>query len=260
MGLRGLSALILLAFGLCTQVLPAAAQSGFNSGCILDHCQDWNDPNAFRPGQLRPAPFPRQGNLPQRGNASTGHFDFYVLALSWSSGFCATSGSGRSSSQCDPGAGLGFVVHGLWPQFEHGFPSDCDPSSRPLSRQALDMTRGLFPDEGLARYEWRKHGTCSGKAPTEYFADVRAAFEQVHIPDDFKRVETDIRQAPADITRAFEAANPRLRPGMMAVGCTRGVLQEVRICISKDLRDFRPCPEVVRDTCRSRDISVPPIL
>ena len=260
MGLRGLSALLLLSLALCAGAMPAAAQSGFNASCILDRCQDRDDPNAFRRGQPRTSTFPRQGSAPRPGNASTGNFDFYVLALSWSSGFCAINGTKRASDQCQSGAGLDFVVHGLWPQFEHGFPADCDPSSRPLSRQALDMTRGLFPDEGLARYEWRKHGTCSGKSPTEYFGDVRAAFESVRIPDSFKRVEEDARMAPAEITRAFEAANPRLRPGMMAVGCTRGVLQEVRICMSKDLREFRACPEVVRDTCRTRDISVPPVL
>ena len=44
---------------------------------------------------------------------------------------------------------------------------------------------------------------------------------------------------------------------MMAVGCQRGVLQEVRVCLSKYLRDFRPCPEVARGSCRSAQITVP---
>ena len=236
----------------------AIAQGRPSSGCILDRCQDRDDPNAS--GRKPPTYVPSRPPSYGRPSSNTGNFDFYVLSLSWSSGFCATAGAGRNSDQCQTGAGLGFVVHGLWPQFEHGFPSDCDPGNRSLPRQALDIAKGLFPDEGLARYEWRKHGTCSGRAPVDYFNDVRNAREQVKIPDTFERVSEQTRTAPAAVIRAFEAANSRLRPGMRAVGCTRGVLQEVRICFSKDLRDFRPCPEVVRDSCRSGNISVPPVL
>ena len=37
----------------------------------------------------------------------------------------------------------------------------------------------------------------------------------------------------------------------MAIGCARGELEEVRLCLSKDLRQFVACPEVARATCRS---------
>ena len=60
-----------------------------------------------------------------------------------------------------------------------------------------------------------------------------------------------------DLERAFVAANPGLRTDMMSVSCKRGVLQEVRICLTKDLRNFRSCPEVDRSGCRSREFSVP---
>ena len=219
-----------------------------------------NDPPAAADDDNDAPPPPREGSVFRRGPAaSTGKFDFYVLSLSWSSGFCATNDRGSAGAQCSVGSGLGFVVHGLWPQYERGFPSDCDASARPPTRAAMDLTRGLFPDEGLARYEWRKHGTCSGKPASEYFADVRFAREKVKIPREFEALKTEERIGPADVARAFEEANPRLRPGMMAVGCARGVLQEVRICMTKDLRDFRPCPEVARGSCRSREIRVPPV-
>src|SRR3977135_1905030 len=66
-----------------------------------------------------------------RGAASTpGDFDFYVLSLSWSSGFCETPAGARARGQCDASVNLGFVVHGLWPQDEHGYPSDCGPAAR----------------------------------------------------------------------------------------------------------------------------------
>jgi ribonuclease T2 len=188
--------------------------------------------------------------------AAAGNFDFYVLSLSWSPGFCSTGGADKSPDQCDAGARLGFVVHGLWPQNEHGFPSNCDGARSP-SRAALEAVRGLYPDEGLARHEWRTHGTCSGKSPTDYFADVRAARAAVTDPPEFGKLTQAEKVAPIEIARAFQAANPRLRPGMMAVACRSGTLQEVRICLTKDLRDFRSCGEVARGACRTREISVP---
>jgi ribonuclease T2 len=196
-----------------------------------------------------------------RGSTGTpGDFDYYVLSLSWSSGFCESPAGARARGQCDAGANLGFVVHGLWPQYEHGYPSDCGPAARFPSRMALDSAQGLYPSEGLARHEWQKHGTCSGKSPTDYFADVRRARESIVIPTPFAAPKEEQTWTPVDIARAFIAANPRLRPGMLGVACASSVLQEVRICFSKDLRDFHACPEVSRQGCRVREVSVPPVL
>lgn len=200
------------------------------------------------------------GQAQERRGGEPGDFDFYVLALSWSSGFCELGGAEKARRQCAPGAGHGFVVHGLWPQFERGFPTECGPAGRTPSRSALDAARGVFPEEGLARYEWRKHGTCAGGSPTDYFADVKRARQAVAIPKPFVAPKEPQTWAPIDIERAFVAANPGLRADHMSVQCKRGVLEEVRICFTKDLRGFRPCPEVNRNACRTREIMVPPPL
>lgn len=187
-----------------------------------------------------------------------GDFDFYVLALSWSPGFCELSGDDRRNrGQCGDGAGLRFVVHGLWPQNERGYPSECGPD-RPVTRMALDEARGLFPTESLARYQWRKHGSCSGSSPGDYFADVRRAHDRVVIPPALKSLDREQNWSAIEIERAFVESNPGLRADMMAVGCRRGVLQEVRICLTRDLRGFRTCPEVDRQGCRTRDLTVAP--
>jgi ribonuclease T2 len=191
------------------------------------------------------------------GGDSQGNFDFYVLSLSWSPGFCATGGR-KSSGQCDVGSGLGFVVHGLWPQYEHGFPSDCSPD-RPVSQIALEQARGLYPDMGLARYEWRKHGTCSGKSPSAYFADVRRARAAITVPSDLQQPSQDLVVSPRELMTNFIGSNAGLRPDMIAIGCRASTLEEVRICFSKDLRSFRSCPEVSRETCRASQIQVPHI-
>jgi ribonuclease T2 len=195
-----------------------------------------------------------------RRGGNAGDFDFYVLALSWSPGFCSVGGGDdKGSGQCRAGSGQGFVVHGLWPQYDRGFPSECSPANPTPSRIALASARGVFPDDGLARYEWRKHGTCSGKSPTDYFADVRAARDRITIPQGLRQPDAEQTYAPLDLERAFAAANPGLRPDMMAVDCRGSVLEEVRICFSKDLRSFQACPEVNRRGCRTREITLPPV-
>ena len=195
----------------------------------------------------------------QRRGGPAGEFDFYVLALSWSSGFCAVEGDGKNREECAAGSGLGFTVHGLWPQNERGYPTDCGPQGRSPSRAAMDIAREVIPSEGLARHQWRKHGACSGSSPTDYFRDVKTARDKVAIPREFEKPSRESRWNPVDLERAFMAANPGLRADMMSVSCRRNVLDEVRICLTKDLRGFRSCEEVDRGGCRTREISVPPV-
>ena len=251
------------------RLLPSRNRAGFLPALVAYASLAWVCPSLAEPLAAfcepdrcaGPAPFLPLRVQALRGAASRpGDFDFYVLSLSWSSGFCETPAGERARGQCDAGANLGFVVHGLWPQYEHGYPSDCGPAARFPSRLALDSAQGLYPNEGLARHEWQKHGTCSGKSPTDYFAEVRRARNSIVIPAPFVAAKEQQTWTPIDITRAFIAANARLRPGMLGVACASGVLQEVRICFSKDLRDFHACPEVSRQGCRVPEISVPPIL
>ncbi|WP_438802769.1 ribonuclease T2 family protein, partial [Klebsiella michiganensis] len=82
---------------------------------------------------------------------------------SWSPSYCAAEGSNANRQQCSTGRPYGFVVHGLWPQYEQGYPQDCttdEPRDVPFSqaRQISD----IMPSAGLVTYEWRKHGTCTG--------------------------------------------------------------------------------------------------
>ena len=39
-----------------------------------------------------------------------------------------------------------------------------------------------MPSAGLARYQWRKHGMCSGLDETDYFALLVEAAESIAIP------------------------------------------------------------------------------
>ena len=254
--------------GAQAQAIVNPLRRGTEPPCVLDKCLN---PDRSTPGGSRDAsPDPGIPGLPKTSDEDAGpggftgtspapgSFDFYVLALSWSPGFCETGGAAKARAQCEPGARLGFVVHGLWPQNQRGYPSDCDSNSFP-SRVVLDSVRGVYPDEGLARHEWRKHGTCTGKSPAAYFADVRRARASIVIPEPFRAPGDEASWAPLDIARAFSTSNPRLRTDSIAVTCRQNKLAEIRICLSKDLRGFVSCPEVVRASCR-RPVEVPPVL
>ncbi|MEZ5811052.1 MAG: ribonuclease [Rhizobiaceae bacterium] len=185
-------------------------------------------------------------------------FDFYVLALSWSPSYCAVEGKGANSQQCGGARPYGFIVHGLWPQFERGYPADC-ATDRPLDvpRDAMRELYDIMPSAGLIRHQWRKHGTCSGLSREDYFATLRAARERVKIPPDYRRLEDYRTVDPDDVERGFIAANPGLDPAGIAVTCDRRFLREVRICMTTSLK-FRTCPEVDRRACSRRRSVMPP--
>jgi ribonuclease T2 len=99
-------------------------------------------------------------------------------------------------------------------------------------------------------------GPAPASRPAEYFRDYAPGREAVKIPDPLLAPSRDGRTDPLTIERAFAAVNPGLRPDMMAVTCRRGALEEVRICFTRDLRGFRPCPEVDRNACRFGRVQV----
>ena len=79
-----------------------------------------------------------------------GAFDYYVMALSWSANWCAMEGDDRRDPQCDPGKGITWVVHGLWPQFETGWPSYCRTVERDPSRSETADMADVFGGAGAA--------------------------------------------------------------------------------------------------------------
>ena len=184
------------------------------------------------------------GSLPQ-GNG----FDFYVLSLSWSPSYCEIEGADANRQQCGASASHAFVVHGLWPQFETGWPEFCDlgePERVPdaLVREFLD----IMPSAGLIGHQWRKHGSCSGLRQRDYFAVLRAAYESVKIPSRFDGTVERRPIAPDEVETAFTDANQGLPADGIAVACHEGFVTEVRICLGKDLA-FRSCPEVDARAC-----------
>jgi ribonuclease T2 len=196
----------------------------------------------------------------RRQNAP-GEFDFYVLSLSWSPSFCEAASergnSGRSGAQCGDRP-FSFVVHGLWPQYERGFPEYCQRSAEYLDRNIMTSMLDLMPAPGLIFNEWKKHGTCSGLGGRAYFETIRKARAAVKIPEEFLQLAEPKSIGPGEIEAAFIRVNPGLSPSAVSVTCDSKRLSEVRICLSKDLQ-FRACEELDRRACRRDEVLMPPV-
>jgi len=195
-----------------------------------------------------------------RRQNTPGEFDFYVLSLSWSPSFCEGSeergGSRSQQIQCG-GRPFSFVVHGLWPQYEKGYPEYCQRRI-PLARSIMSSMLDLMPAPGLIYNEWDKHGTCSGLSERAYFETIRKARAAVKIPEDYLQLSEEKTVAPSEVEAAFVKANPGLKASGIAVTCNRKRLSEVRICMTKDLQ-FRDCEEIDRQACPLDQVTMPPV-
>lgn len=195
-----------------------------------------------------------------------GVFDYYLLSLSWSPTFCAEQGDrGGADEQCAPRSRpYAFVLHGLWPQNNRGWPQDCQSPDRgfvpkPVARRMLD----IMPSERLVFHEYRKHGTCSGLGVDGYFDLARQLYEKVRVPHRYKALEDNRLTVGVDeLINDFVRANPGLKPDMMAISCggPGNRLKEVRICFDKG-GEFRACGqnENQRRLCSADRMYVPPV-
>jgi ribonuclease T2 len=205
-------------------------------------------------------PAAAQNSDRNRSSGQPGKFDFYVLALSWSPSYCQdTEERGRDGGQqCSAARPYSFVVHGLWPQYERGFPQRCEVPAPRLNRELMTSMLDLMPAPRLVYHEWDTHGTCSGLGANGYFDLVRKARDSVKIPDTYSSPDKSLSVAPDEVEEAFMKANPGLSRSAIAVTCNSTRLSEVRICMSKDLK-FRDCPEVDRRACRRDKVLMPPV-
>jgi ribonuclease T2 len=188
-----------------------------------------------------------------------GQFDFYVLSLSWSPTFCEAAGErGTPPQQQCAARPYSFVVHGLWPQYEKGFPEFCQVPAPRLDRNIVSSMLELMPAPRLIFNEWDKHGTCSGLSQQAYFETVRKMRALVKIPDAYIEPTEPLMVTPDEVAEAFVKVNPGLTRDAIAVTCDSRRLGEVRLCLGKDFR-FRSCPEIDARACRREKVVMPPV-
>jgi ribonuclease T2 len=187
-----------------------------------------------------------------------GEFDYYLLALSWSPAFCLSS---PGAAECNGPRRYGFIVHGLWPQNEQGWPENCAVHDS-VPDEVVRGIEDLMPARGLVYHEWSAHGTCSGLAPAAFFALVRRAYSEIAIPAELSNPVEAREQSPTAISKAFLDANHRLAAQSVVVTCTgQGAprLREVHVCLGRDLTPRACSADVSRGACRAAEVIIPPI-
>lgn len=135
---------------------------------------------------------------PLAGCAEPARFDYYLLALSVAPAFCEDEPQRKQQfAQCRALSETGFkamplTLHGLWPnRNDRKHPAYCGgetggafcslPPLRlpPDARARLGQVMPASAD-CLDRYQWAKHGSCSGLAEAAYFAAAAALTERVN--------------------------------------------------------------------------------
>ncbi|MFI5388047.1 MAG: ribonuclease [Fimbriimonadales bacterium] len=184
---------------------------------------------------------------------NSGPFDYYLLSLSWAPTYGLTHAD--DGAECS-GKGYGFVLHGLWPQYDGGgYPENCSTQSD-LSSEAIAKGRTIYPSERLMQHERREHGTCSGLDALSHFNTADRATAVVKIPAATEAPKAE-QSLPADqIAALFLSANPQLPQGALTVSCNRDQLSEIRACLTKDL-PLRSCGRDVRSNCPHVPLRVP---
>ncbi len=191
-----------------------------------------------------------------------GDFDYYVLSLSWSPTYCASPDGADDRQQCSPGRRFAFVVHGLWPQYERGWPQDCDNEENWVPNDVIGGMMDIMPSKRLIIHEWRKHGTCSGLSIEEYFQLTRETFKAVRIPARYLSPTAPVVTTPQQLVTDFVKTNRNLTADMLSVQCGNSRddarLSELRICLDRD-GNFGQCGANEARQCRAKRLVLPPV-
>ena len=197
---------------------------------------------------------------PQAGES--GDFDYYALSLSWSPSYCASPQGREDGEQCAVGRRFAFVVHGLWPQYESGWPESCPTPEDWVPQSQIEAMIDIMPSQKLVIHEWKKHGSCSGLSMTNYFRAARLLFEKVKIPARYLSPQAEIVITPQQVVSDFVKTNRHLGASMISVQCgnarDRARLSELRICVDRR-GNFRQCGSNEARSCRAAKLVMPPV-
>ena len=158
--------------------------------------------------------------------------DYYMLALSWSPGFCDIQrekyGNQLPSSaqyQCGNNRALGWVVHGLWPQNANALSVTDHPRFSKgdlpaLPKDLLAQYLVISPGEQLLQGEWEKHGSCAFDSAQQYFAKEQELFSSLKLPNQ--------NLSRNELFRWMKQHNPQLKNAYLGAG-----RNELFICYDK---------------------------
>ena len=195
------------------------------------------------------------------GKHKAGVFDYYTFVLSWSPTYCAENGE-RDKQQCSLGRKYSFVVHGLWPQYEKGWPQNCSVADSWVPKDVIGGMLDIMPSKRLVIHEWKKHGTCSGMSAKTYFKVTRKFHDVIKVPARYVAPSKPLLVTPRQMVKDFVSTNRWLKPEMISVMCgnrrDRARLREIRFCFTRKGAP-RACGQNERRSCRAKQLVMPPV-
>jgi ribonuclease T2 len=183
-------------------------------------------------------------------------FDYYTLAVTLTPAFCDLNPKRFNTLQCRDRRAV--EVHGLWPERLKGeAPAYCSGETFAIAPRTENLLKRIMPDVRFRRYQWDKHGRCSGLSPEAYFSLLAREFDELKWPDQFKSSGRDVVVERSVILNELKRLNPGLSSNGIVLRCEGKdrppLLTEVRICLSaagtpvECLANYRPnCPAAVR--------------
>jgi ribonuclease T2 len=192
----------------------------------------------------------------------SGVFDYFVLSLSWSPTYCASPEGANDSQQCGTRRRFAFVVHGLWPQYQKGWPESCATGETWVPQDIIDSMLDIMPSKKLIIHEWKKHGSCAGVSMADFFRATRLLFQRVRIPARYLSPTAPITTTPQQLVIDFVKTNRDLTADMISVQCgnarDRARLSELRICLDKR-GNFSQCGSNEERQCQATSLVMPPV-
>eukprot|EP01110_Echinostelium_bisporum_P002747 TRINITY_DN1681_c0_g1_i1.p1 TRINITY_DN1681_c0_g1~~TRINITY_DN1681_c0_g1_i1.p1 ORF type:complete len:225 (+),score=61.29 TRINITY_DN1681_c0_g1_i1:41-676(+) len=161
-------------------------------------------------------------------------FDFYVY-----------------TQQYEYSVSSNFTIHGMWAEDNNGgYPSFCPGAAWnenlltdliPEMKQVWVSEQGANQDASLWQHEWEKHGTCSTFDEVTFFQNVLKLYPQFDIINALAASKiipsSAARYTLAQISQAIKSNIG----GIPVCKCSGTSLQEIAVCVTKDLQ-LMDCP------------------
>lgn len=169
--------------------------------------------------------------------------DWHSLSLTWGPGFCKTN---RCSGETRPD----FTIHGLWPEQNTGFRTNCKQDSLDTSLFDSDLKDQLNKNwisykgqtESFWKYQWEKHGTCCGQMAPNQEQYFRLALEERNklgniintLKNDNIEPSTTQIYSKNQLVTSLTKVNG-MKPQIRCNSRARGIVDEILFCYTKEL-------------------------
>jgi len=205
-------------------------------------------------------------------------YDLYTFSAFWLGTICPTQGCLKNETGLI--SPTFFNIHGLWPDYWNGYPSNCDNSSifnSSLLTPQLSKLMDIYwvgvgqNSERFHDHEWSKHGTCwndpAGNVSTaqkinDYFGTALAVSFKYNFYRTLAQGGIVPSTAPYGMNQFNDVLSKAWGNGTFSFSCKQykgqQYIQELSLCLDLNYTII-PCPSYVKTNCKDVPTYYPPI-